>query len=37
MNNTAIKAVAQSANNTYMVFTNEEHEKFYNQNNKIRT
>ena len=30
MNNTALRAEAQSANNTHMVFANEEHEKFYN-------
>ena len=29
MNNTALRAQAQSANNTHMVFANEEHEKFY--------
>ncbi len=29
MNNAALRAGAQSANNTYMVFANEEHEKFY--------
>ena len=29
MKNTALRAEAQSANNTHMVFTNEEHEKFY--------
>ena len=29
MNNTALRAGAQSANNTHMVFANEEHEKFY--------
>ena len=29
MNNTALRAEAQSANNTHMVFANEEHEKFY--------
>ena len=29
MNNTALRAGAQSANNTHMVFYNEEHEKFY--------
>ena len=29
MNNTALRAEAQSANNTHMVFTNEEHERFY--------
>ena len=28
MNNTALRAEAQSANNTHMVFANEEHEKF---------
>ena len=29
MNNTALRAEAQSADNTHMVFANEEHEKFY--------
>ena len=29
MNNTVLRAEAQSANNTHMVFANEEHEKFY--------
>ena len=29
MNNTALRAGAQSANNKHMVFANEEHEKFY--------
>ncbi len=29
MNNTALRAEAQSANNTHMVFANDEHEKFY--------
>ena len=29
MNNTALRAEAQSANNTHMVFANEEHEQFY--------
>ena len=29
MNNTALRAEAQSANNTHMVFANEEHEMFY--------
>ncbi len=29
MNNTALRAGAQSANNTHMVFANGEHEKFY--------
>ncbi len=29
MNNTALRAEALSADNTHMVFTNEEHEKFY--------
>ena len=29
MNNTALRAEAQSANNTHMVFANEEHERFY--------
>ena len=29
MNNTALRAGAQSANNTHMVFANKEHEKFY--------
>ena len=29
MNNTALRAEAQSANNKHMVFNNEEHEKFY--------
>ena len=29
MNNTALRAGAQSANNTHMVFTDEEHERFY--------
>ena len=29
MNNTALRAGAQSAENTHMVFANEEHEKFY--------
>ena len=29
MNNTALRAGAQSANNTHMVFANEKHEKFY--------
>ncbi len=29
MNNTALRAGAQSANNTHMVFADEEHEKFY--------
>ena len=29
MNNTALRAGAQSANNTHMVFANDEHEKFY--------
>ena len=29
MNNTALRAEAQSANKTHMVFANEEHEKFY--------
>ena len=29
MNNTALRAGAQSANKTHMVFANEEHEKFY--------
>ena len=29
MNNTALRAGAQSANNTHMVFYNGEHEKFY--------
>ena len=29
MTNTALRAGAQSANNTHMVFANEEHEKFY--------
>lgn len=29
MNNTALRAGAQSTNNTHMVFANEEHEKFY--------
>ena len=29
MNNTALRAGAQSADNTHMVFANEEHEKFY--------
>ena len=28
MNNTALRAGAQSSNNTHMVFANEEHEKF---------
>ncbi len=29
MNNTALRAGAQSASNTHMVFTDEKHEKFY--------
>ena len=29
MNNTALRAGAQNANNTHMVFANEEHERFY--------
>ena len=29
MNNTALRAGAQSSNNTHMVFADEEHEKFY--------
>ena len=29
MTNTALRAEAQSADNTHMVFANEEHEKFY--------
>ncbi len=29
MNNTALRAEAQSANNTHMVFVNEEHEEFF--------
>ena len=29
MTNTALRAGAQSANNTHMVFANENHEKFY--------
>ena len=29
MNNTALRAGAQSAGNTHMDFANEEHEKFY--------
>lgn len=29
MTNTALRAEVQSTNNTHMVFTNEEHEKFY--------
>lgn len=29
MNNTVLRAEAQSANNKHMVFNNEEHEKFY--------
>ena len=29
MNNTALRAEAQSADNTHMVFTDSEHEKFY--------
>ncbi len=29
MNSTALRAEAQSADNTHMVFANEEHEKFY--------
>ncbi len=29
MNNTALRAGAQSTNNTHMVFANEEHKKFY--------
>ena len=29
MNNTALRAKAQSTNNTHMVFANGEHEKFY--------
>ncbi len=29
MNNTALRAEAQSANNKHMVFNSEEHEKFY--------
>ena len=29
MTNTALRAGAQSANNTHMVFADEEHEKFY--------
>ena len=29
MNNTALRAEAQSADNTHMVFANEEHERFY--------
>ncbi|MCI8315388.1 MAG: hypothetical protein HFI50_08410 [Lachnospiraceae bacterium] len=29
MTDTALRAGAQSANNTHMVFANEEHEKFY--------
>ena len=29
MNNTALRAEAQSADNTHMVFADEEHEKFY--------
>ena len=29
MNNTALRAGAQSADNTHMVFANEEHERFY--------
>ncbi len=29
MNNTALRAGAQSADNTHMVFANKEHEKFY--------
>ena len=31
MNNTALRAEAQSADNTHMVFANEEHEKFWCQ------
>lgn len=31
MNNTALRAGAQSADNTHMVFANEEHEKFYSK------
>ncbi len=29
MTNTALRAGAQSADNTHLVFANEEHEKFY--------
>ena len=29
MNNTALRAEVQSANNKHMIFNNEEHEKFY--------
>ena len=29
MNNTALRAGAQSADNTHMVFADEKHEKFY--------
>ena len=29
MSNTALRAEVQDANNTHMVFANEEHEKFY--------
>ena len=29
MNNTALRAGVQSTNNKHMVFSNEEHEKFY--------
>ena len=29
MTNTALRAEVQSANNTHMVFVNEEHEEFY--------
>ena len=29
MNNTALRAGAKSANKTHMVFTDEEHERFY--------
>lgn len=31
MNNTALRAEVQDANNTHMVFANEQHEKFYHE------
>jgi len=34
--NTALRAGAQSADNTHMVFANEEHEKFYIDDYKRR-
>ena len=36
MNNTALRAEAQSADNTHMVFASEEHEKFYYENGEER-